>query len=308
MHLIGIDLGGTKTEGIVMTRHGRTLARRRVDTPCHGSGRERYDAVIRTIRELVLHLEATAGDSCTVGICTPGSLSARTGRLKNANTTCLNDRDIKHDIETALARPVRVENDANCFALSEATDGAAAEYNLVFGVIMGTGVGGGVVLDKRLLPGRHCIAGEWGHNVLESGGPECYCGKRGCVEVFLSGPGLLADWAGDSTRPGSVQALVERARDNDPAAAAVMDRFLQRFAVALATVINILDPDAVVLGGGLSNVDELYSCGVALLKHQVFNDIFTTPVLRNRHGDSSGVRGAARLWSAVSDQAADSKR
>lgn len=275
-----------------MTAAGDTLVRRRVDTPAHSG----YKAVIRTVRSLVLDLEGAAGARCAVGICTPGSISSLTGLLKNSNTACLNGRDVKRDVETALGRPVRVENDANCFALSEAVDGAASSHNVVFGVIMGTGVGGGVVFDKRLHPGRHHIAGEWGHNVLEPDGPECYCGKRGCIELYLSGPGLLGDWRGDARGPGSVPELVDRARRGDVAAAAVMDRFYRRFGAALATVINILDPDAVVLGGGLSNIDELYTLGVEALRTRVFNDQLTTPVLKNRHGDSSGVRGAAQLW------------
>ncbi|MGA8262438.1 MAG: ROK family protein [Arenicellales bacterium] len=297
MHLIGIDLGGTKTEGIVMTPHGATIARRRVPTPGHLG----YDAVIGAIRKLALELESIAGQRCSVGLCTPGSISASSGRLKNSNTLCLNGRDIKSDIERALERPVLIENDANCFALSEAVDGAASDRDVVFGVIMGTGVGGGLVFNKRLHPGRHHIAGEWGHNILEPGGPPCYCGRRGCVEVFLSGPGLLRDWADDGTRPGSVNELLERARAGEADAERVMERFFARFGAALATVINILDPDAVVLGGGLSNIDGLYSQGVEAVRGHVFNDQFNTPILKNRHGDSSGVRGAARLWTTPTD-------
>lgn len=292
MYAIGIDLGGTKTEGILMDPHGITLARQRVDTP----GRDGYDAVMDTIRELVFELESIAGTPCTVGICTPGSISSRTGLLKNSNTTCLNGHDVRKDIESALNRPVRIENDANCFALSEAVDGAARNYGVVFGVIMGTGVGGGVVFDGTLHPGRHHIAGEWGHNVLEPDGPECYCGKRGCVEVFLSGPGLLRDWKDERSRPENVPSLLNRATRGDPAALAVLDRFIERFGAALSMVVNILDPDVLVLGGGLSNVEALYGPGVEALKRHVFNDQFTTPVLKNQHGDSSGVRGAAQLW------------
>lgn len=294
MHLIGIDLGGTKTEGIVMTRDGAVLGRRRVPTPDHLG----YEAVIEGIRALVVELEDEAGGPCSVGVCTPGSISARTGRLKNANTVCLNGRDIKADIESALGRPVIIENDANCFALSEAVDGAAAGYGLVFGIIMGTGVGGGIVVDKRLHSGRHHIAGEWGHNVLEVGGPGCYCGRRGCVEVFLSGPGLVRSWPDDRTRPETARELVERARRGEARAEAVFERFIMRFGAALAAVINILDPDAVVLGGGLSNIEELYDRGADAVREHVFNDQFNTPILKNLHGDSSGVRGAARLWAA----------
>lgn len=292
MHSIGIDLGGTKTEGIVMAPDGRTLARRRVDTPA-GRG---YGAILDAIRSLVVELEAVAGTRCTVGVGTPGAISSRTGRLKNSNTTCLNGRDIGHDLQAALDRTVLLENDANCFALSEAVDGAARDYDVVFGVIMGTGVGGGVVINKRLHRGRHHIAGEWGHNVLEPDGPACYCGRRGCIETFLSGPGLLRDWPDDASRPRDVPALAEAARRGDDRAAAVLERFLRRFGAALATVVNILDPDAIVLGGGLSNIDALYTRGVEALRTRIFNDQLTTPVLKNAYGDSSGVRGAARLW------------
>jgi len=292
MHTIGIDLGGTKTEGIVMTPVGATLARRRVDTPAAAG----YEAIVAAVRDLVAALESKAGSTCAVGVCTPGAFSARTGLLKNSNTTCLNGRDLRRDLESALQRPVMIENDANCFTLSEAVDGAGTDHGVVFGVIMGTGVGGGVVIDKRLHAGRQHIAGEWGHNVLEPDGPACYCGKRGCVELYLSGPGLLADWPGDATPPGGVPELVAAARRGEPVAGAVLNRFIQRFGAALAMVINVLDPDAVVLGGGLSNIDELYTRGVEALRGRVFNDEITTPVLRNHHGDSSGVRGAARLW------------
>lgn len=294
MHTIGIDLGGTKTEGIVMSPDGETIVRRRVDTPtAHG-----YRAVIDAIRALALELEAAAGARCTVGVCTPGSISARTGLLKNSNTACLNGREVQRDLETALDRPVIIENDANCFAVSEAVDGAARGYGVVFGVIMGTGVGGGVVLDGRLHAGPQHIAGEWGHNVLEAAGPPCYCGKRGCVELYLSGPGLLGDWPDANGAPGSVPELLARARGGEAVAEAVLERFLDRFGAALATVVNILDPDAVVLGGGLSNIDELYTRGADALAGRIFNDQAMTPVLKNRHGDASGVRGAARLWAA----------
>lgn len=297
MHLIGIDLGGTKTEGIVMTTGGDTLARRRLPTPGHLG----YDAVILAIKALVEGLESETGGPGSVGVCTPGSLSGRTGLLKNSNTGCLNGRDVKGDIEQALARPIRIENDANCFALSEAVDGAASAYHMVFGVIMGTGVGGGLVFDRRLHSGRHHIAGEWGHNVLEPGGPQCYCGKRGCVELYLSGPGLLRDWPHEHGKPRSVSELIERSRGNDADAGRALERFFSRFGAALATVINILDPDAVVLGGGLSNIDGLYEGGLDAVRAHVFNDHFATPILKNRHGDSSGVRGAARLWTAQDD-------
>lgn len=277
-----------------MTPHSDTLQRLRVNTPV----KQGYDAIIEVIDKLVTDLEATAGSRCTVGICTPGSISSSTGLLKNSNMTCLNNRDIKNDIEAALDRPVLIENDANCFTLSEAMDGAASNFKLVFGIIMGTGVGGGLVFNKRLHVGRHHIAGEWGHNVLDDEGPECYCGKRGCVEVFLSGPGLLYDWRDEDTRPHSVPGLLKRAKSHDSNALEVLERFFQRFGKAVSTVINILDPDAVVLGGGLSNIQDLYTRGAEALGNQIFNNRYSTPVLKNQHGDSSGVRGAAQLWVA----------
>ncbi|HSH41577.1 MAG TPA: ROK family protein [Arenicellales bacterium] len=301
MHAIGIDLGGTKTEGLLLAPDGQALERRRVATPAAGG----YRAIIAALRDLALDLEARAGAPCRVGVCTPGAISARTGRLKNSNTTCLNGRDIKRDLESALERPVMIENDANCFALSEAVDGAGRHHSVVFGVIMGTGVGGGLVVDRRLHSGRQHIAGEWGHNILEADGPLCYCGKRGCVEVFLSGPGLLADWPDPRSRPAGVPELLERERRGDPVAIAVMDRFYRRFGSALSTVVNILDPDVIVLGGGLSNLDGLYTRGVDALADCVFNDELATPVLKNRHGDSSGVRGAAWLHAAAARQARD---
>jgi len=293
MTTIGIDLGGTKTEGIVMGRDGDIAVRRRIDTPA-ASG---FEAIVSTIAELVEQLEEQAGARCPVGICTPGSISSRTGLIKNSNTTCLNGRDFRRDVQARLGRRVRLENDANCFALSEATDGAASGYGVVFGVIMGTGVGGGLVCNGVLHTGPNRIAGEWGHVVLEPEGPPCYCGKRGCVETLLSGPGLLRDWPGARDRPSSVPDLLAKARRGDDTAREVLARFLRRFGAALSMVINIVDPDVVVLGGGLSNIDELYDRGRQALADCVFNDGLDTPVLRNRHGDSSGIRGAARLWS-----------
>ena len=289
---IGIDLGGTKTEGIVMNNDGAIVARERRSTPAaHG-----YDAILGNIVELVRALEARAGEACRVGIGTPGAISTRTGLLKNSNTTCLNGKPIQPDLERLLARPIRIENDANCFALSEALDGAGRGHDVVFGVIMGTGVGGGVVVRDRLVAGHQHIAGEWGHNVLEADGPPCYCGKRGCVETFLSGPGLVRAYAAHTGVTLTTDAIVARAAQGDDAARAVLDRYLDRFGRALSVVINILDPDVVVLGGGMSNIDALYTDGRARLASYVFNDELRTQIARNQHGDSSGVRGAAHLW------------
>ena len=290
---IGIDLGGTKTEGVLLAADATIIARERRPTP-QAQG---YDAIVANIRDLVAALETRAGAACTVGIGTPGSLS-RTGLLKNSNTVCLNGRPLKADLERALAREIRLENDANCFALSEAQTGAARGARTVFGIIMGTGVGGGIVVDGAVLRGRHDIAGEWGHNVLDASGAACYCGRRGCVETWLSGPAVVRDYR---THDGAasvttVEEVVARANNGEAAAAAALDRLCERFGQALATVINILDPDAVVLGGGLANIARLYTDGRSALAQQVFNDECTTPILANRHGDSSGVLGAAQLW------------
>lgn len=309
MNRIGIDLGGTKTEGIVLDDAGAELARERRPTPVA----EGYAAILGHIAALVHDLEATHG-RCSLGIGTPGAISTRTGCLKNSNTTCLNGKPIRADLERLLDRPVRIANDANCFALSEALDGAARGARVVFGVILGTGVGGGIVVDGRILEGLQHIAGEWGHNVLEPDGPPCYCGKRGCVETFLSGPGLARDYANHGGIAGaSPAAIVARAKDGETPAQAALARYHERFGRALSVVVNILDPDALVLGGGMSNIESLYTVGRDRLAAHVFaahgatdggrnrtaqanDEALRTPVLRNMHGDSSGVRGAAQLW------------
>jgi fructokinase len=290
---IGVDLGGTKTEGIVMGDAGEILARERRPTP-QADG---YHAILTDIRDLVLELERHTGARCRVGLGTPGAISARTGFLKNSNTVCLNGRPVKQDLELLLAREIRIANDANCFALSEALDGAAQGAPVVFGVILGTGVGGGIVVNDRLLEGTQHIAGEWGHNVLEPDGPPCYCGKRGCVETFLSGPGLARDFAlqGGNTALDA-RAIAMAAGQGDVLAEAAMQRYLDRFGRALSMVINILDPDAIVLGGGLSNIARLYTEGREHVARHTFSDELRTRILPNRHGDSSGVRGAAQLW------------
>jgi fructokinase len=289
---IGIDLGGTKTEGIVMDEAGKILFRERRPTP-QADG---YDAILKNIHSIVGDLENKSGQSCSVGIGTPGAISTRTGLLKNSNTQCLNGRPLQSDMEKILARPVRIANDANCFALSEALDGAGQGANVVFGVILGTGVGGGLVFHEALHEGLHHIAGEWGHNVLEPDGPSCYCGKRGCVETFLSGPGLARDYAMQTGTTLDTRTIVMRASEGDRQAEAAMQRYIDRFGRALAVVINILDPDVIVLGGGMSNIARLYTEGRQRLEHYVFNDELRTRILSHVHGDSSGVRGAARLW------------
>jgi fructokinase len=291
---IGIDLGGTKTEGIVMDVHGQILLRERRPTPQAGG----YAAVLANVAALAQDLERRAGISCTVGIGTPGSLSGKTGLLKNSNTVCLNGQPVRQDLERLLGREIRIANDANCFALSEALDGAGRGFGVVFGVILGTGVGGGIVFHGRLHEGAQHIAGEWGHNVLEADGPPCYCGKRGCVETLLSGPGLARDHAAGGDAVPDARAIVERAAAGDVRAEAAMQRYLDRFGRALSVVVNILDPDAIVLGGGLSNIARLYTEGRERLAERVFNDELRTALLPHVHGDSSGVRGAAQLWAA----------
>jgi fructokinase len=290
---IGIDLGGTKTEGIVMDEAGRVLLRERLPTP----QTDGYDAILQNIYTLVRNLEKKTGQACRVGIGTPGAISARTGCLKNSNTVCLNGKPIKTDLEKILDRPVRIANDANCFALSEALDGAGKEYGTVFGVILGTGVGGGIVFHGKLHEGPQHIGGEWGHNILESDGPPCYCGKRGCVETFLSGPGLAQDWRRHGGDPlFEAKDIVVLAEQGDARAKAAMQRYFDRFGRALSVVINILDPDVIVLGGGMSNIPRLYTDGRDSVARYVFNDELRTKILPHVHGDSSGVRGAAQLW------------
>ena len=296
---IGVDVGGTKIEAIAIDAEGRELARRRVPSP---SGD--YRPMVEAVRKLVEGLEDEVGRKARVGIGTPGAVSRATGLIKNANSTQLNGRPFVRDLADALGREVRVENDANCFALSEATDGAGAGHAMVFGVILGTGVGGGIVHHGRLWVGPNSIAGEWGHNELPSRAEphlpdtRCYCGRRRCIETYLSGPGLAADHARGATVTLDAYPIASLARAGDPHAKATMSRFYNRLACALASVVNVIDPDVIVLGGGLSNIDELYAEVAALLPTHVFSDRCTTPLLKNRHGDSSGVRGAAWLWPA----------
>ena len=295
---IGIDLGGTKIEIVALDDDGVERERRRVDTP-----RDDYRAILRCIRDLVVATEHTLGVRASVGVGTPGALSPATGRLRNSNTACLNDKPLDRDLAQALGRPVRIANDANCFTLSEATDGAGRGAHVVFGAILGTGTGGGVVAHGRVLAGRHAIGGEWGHNALpwptddERPGPACYCGKAGCIETFLSGPGLARDHALHAGGTLDAAAIAERARAGDAQAIATLARHGERLARSLASVINILDPDVIVLGGGVSRMPHLYDELPALVSRHVFSDVVTTPILPAVHGDASGVRGAAWLWS-----------
>jgi fructokinase len=300
---IGIDLGGTKIEAIALSPAGAELARRRVSTP------HDYVASLDAVVMLVRELEHAADATGTVGVGIPGAVVPRTGLVKNANSTWLNGRPLPRDLEARLGRPVRFMNDANCFALSEATDGAAAGAPVVFGVILGTGVGGGIVVDGRVLSGANLIAGEWGHNPLpwptaeELPGPPCYCGKRGCVETWLSGPGFERDHAAYTGRTLSSREIVAAAARGDPAASATLGRYHDRLGRALASLINVLDPDVVVLGGGMSNIDGLPEAAAALVPRYVFaagasSEPVATRIARAAHGDTSGVRGAAWLWPA----------
>ena len=290
---IGVDLGGTKIEAIAIGADGRELLRRRTPTP-----RGDYDATLAAIAALVSDLEQAIGDRGTVGVGIPGTISAATGLVKNANSTWLIGRPLADDLPRLLDRPVRFANDANCFALSEATDGAGAGRDVVFGVILGTGVGGGIVSQRRVIAGANGIAGEWGHNPLpaprdeERPGPACYCGRRGCIETFLSGPALTADYDGVMT----AEEIVRRVAAGESRADTALARYEDRLARALASIVNVLDPDVIVLGGGLSNVERLYESVPRLWRSHVFSDRVVTPLARAVHGDSSGVRGAAWLW------------
>jgi fructokinase len=300
---IGIDLGGTKIEAIALSRTGGEIARRRAATPRDYAGS--LDAIVA----LVAELERLANAAGSVGVGIPGTIVPRTGLVKNANSTWLNGRPLGRDLEERLSRPVRLMNDANCFALSEATDGAAAGAHVVFGVILGTGVGGGIVVDGRCLSGANLIAGEWGHNPLpwltadERPGPSCYCGKAGCVETWVSGPGVERDHAKHTGLALSSREIVAAAASGDPGAAATLARYHDRLGRALASLINVLDPDVVVLGGGMSNIAGLPEATSAVLPRYLFaagarSDPVATRVVRAAHGDASGVRGAAWLWPA----------
>ena len=288
---IGIDLGGTKIEGILMADSGDILQRYRVDTP-QGD----YPQTLQQIRSLIDQL--TDDKQLPIGIGTPGAPSPETGLMRNANSTCLNGQPLQQDLEELLQRPVRVANDADCFALSEASDGAGKDANSVFGVIVGTGTGGGLVIQKQLLQGPNAIAGEWGHNPLpwpqenELPGPQCYCGKQGCVETWLSGPGLARDHGGEM----KAKEIIQQAKQGGKQALATLDRYYDRMARCLAQVINIVDPEVIVLGGGLSNVETLYNEVPRRLPRYVFSDTLKTQLKPPVHGDSSGVRGAAWLW------------
>lgn len=298
----GIDLGGTKIEIAVLDEHNGTVLRKRIATPAGD-----YHAIVAAIADLIRDAESEVGSAGSIGIGTPGMASVQTGLMKNANSTALIGKPLQRDIEARLGRAVRMTNDANCFALSESVDGSAKGAHTVFAVIAGTGVGGGIAIGGRILEGPNRIAGEWGHNPLpwpranELPGPQCYCGKRGCIETFLSGPALARDYreaSGSNAAPTEIAAL---AAQGDAIALACIETYEDRFARALSGVINILDPDVIVLGGGVSNIERLYERLPALLPAYVFSDSVRTRIVRAAHGDSSGVRGAAMLASECGD-------
>jgi fructokinase len=294
---IGVDLGGTKIEALALDFSGDVLARRRVATPAHD-----YEEIVRAVAALVREIEVETDRRGTVGVGAPGSISTHSGLVKGSNTQVVNGRPLDVDLSKALGRPVRVENDANCFALSEAVDGAGQGARVVFGVILGTGVGGGVVVDGRLLTGRNRIGGEWGHTPLpwmtpdEYPGARCFCGHDGCIETFLSGPGLSRDYARRSGGSVDGEEIVRRAEAGERAAIDALEAYQDRLARALAMVIDIVDPDAVVLGGGVSNIARIYQGLRERVARHAFTDALDTNILRNAHGDSGGVRGAAWLW------------
>lgn len=294
---IGVDLGGTKIEAIALDPCGEVLARRRVATPA-----EDYSEIVRAIAALVRDIEMETDRRGMVGVGAPGSISTHTGLAKGSNTQVVNGKPLDRDLARALGRPVRVENDANCFALSEAVDGAGQGARVVFGVILGTGVGGGIVVDGKILSGRNHIGGEWGHAPLpwmtrdEYPGRRCFCGHDGCIETFLSGPGLAHDYRARVGAVATGRDIAARAQAGEAAARASLDAYRDRLARALAMAVDILDPDVIVLGGGVSNVDYIYEGLTEHVARHAFSDALDTLILRNVHGDSSGVRGAAWLW------------
>ena len=294
---IGIDLGGTKIEGIALSDEGKELLRKRVPTPAGD-----YRATLQQINSLVDDIETSMGQRGSVGIGTPGAISPATGLLKNSNSVCMNGKPVLDDLASLLGRDIRMANDANCFALSEATDGAAAGAEVVFGVIVGTGTGAGVAVRGHVLTGSNAIAGEWGHNPLpwpaddERPGPVCYCGKHGCIETWLSGPGMSRDYLESSAQALEAKQIVKLAIQGDQKAEYCLQRYEDRMARSLAHVINILDPDVIVLGGGMGNIDRLYNNVPKTWGRYVFSDRVDTKLLAPKYGDSSGVRGAAWLW------------
>lgn len=305
MNKIGIDLGGTKIEAVLIdekddngnddSNNISIITRKRVPTP-KDNYKKILDVILTLINEMNDHVDQMNDDhSQTIGICAPGAISHKTGLIKNSNTQCLIDKPLKQDLEDLLGVPILVDNDANCFAMAESLLGAAKNYHTVFGVIMGTGVGGGIIIDKKIHHGRINIAGEWGHHILYRGGNRCYCGNNGCVETYLSGPSLEKRWKEITGNHLPLKLIIERLDDNDYLSTKWKTEFLENFGYALANVIDILDPDAIVLGGGVSNIPFLYTQGRDLVYKNVFSDVVDTPILQNKLGDSAGVFGAALL-------------
>ena len=287
MHKIGIDLGGTKIEGILLDEKYNTIYRKRIETHQENG----YDSIVKSITSLVNELKVKTNEDVSIGVCTPGITDINSGLIKNSNTQCLIGMSLKNDIENGLDHEIIMENDANCFALAESLLGSAKGYDVVFGVIMGTGVGGGIVINGTLHKGRTNIAGEWGHHTLHPNGNECYCGKQGCVETYISGPALEKRWLEITGQKHSLQSIVPMAS----ASKRWKVEFLENFGIGLANVIDILDPDVIVLGGGVSNIQFLYDQGKKAVYDKVFSDSIETPILKNSLGDSAGVFGACLL-------------
>lgn len=287
MYKLGVDLGGTKTEAVLLDENFNVIKRKRIFTPQND-----YQKILDSISSLVLDISKNVTDF-SLGVCTPGAISKQTGLIKNSNTQCLIDKSLKEDLENKLGKKISIENDANCFTMAEATLGAGINFDLIFGVILGTGVGGGIVINKKLHSGRTNIGGEWGHHTLHRNGNLCYCGKHGCVETYISGPALENHWKKLS---GKSQSLKEILPDIDNEHGKKWkDEFLENFGYGIANVIDILDPDAIILGGGLSNIDFLYTEGKESVYSKVFSDLVDTPILKNELGDSAGVFGACML-------------
>ena len=289
MHKIGIDLGGTKTEGILLDETHNIIERKRIKTPQENS----YDSIVKSITFLINDLKKKTSEKTSIGLCTPGVTDPNSGLIKNSNTQCLIGMPLKNDLENILDQEILMENDANCFALAESLLGSAKDHEVVFGVIMGTGVGGGIVINGTIHKGRSNIAGEWGHHILHPNGNECYCGKQGCVETYISGPALERRWFEITGTKESLQSITQNLSFKK--AEQWKSEFLENFGVALANVVDILDPDVIVLGGGVSNVSFLYDEGKKAVYEKVFSDLVNTPVLKNKLGDSAGVFGACLL-------------
>ncbi len=293
---IGVDFGGTKIEAAALGRNGNFLARVRAPNPGH------YDGALRLVCDLVAQIEEQVGGRGTVGVGTPGSISPRTGTMRNANSVYLNGRDFRNDLSAALGREIKMANDANCLALSEVVDGAAEGSKIAFAVIIGTGCGGGLVVNGRLVEGAHGIGGEWGHIPLpwptheEIDAPACWCGQRGCLETWVSGSGLQRDYTKVTGHSLAGETIVSQAREGDAQSAAALERYIHRLARGLAVICNVVDPDTIVLGGGMSNVRELYERLPEAIRRYVFSDTWGARIVPAKWGDSSGVRGAARLW------------